>query len=109
MPEPLRRLRGRAVKNAWAVTIAITDDGATCCGWQASGPVRRRISAEIRRGQRARQAALGRPRKQGYEDMSTRAARAFPQRPVLAGQCWRAGVPIMAAGQCVRRGRRGAA
>jgi len=87
-----------AVKNAWAVTIAITDDGGHLLWLQrldGAAP----ISAEIAVA-KARTAALGRRESKGYEDMINQGRTAFLSAPVLQGML-EGGVPIMAAGQCV--------
>ncbi len=87
-----------AVKNAWAVTIAITDDGGHLLWLQrldGAAP----ISADIALA-KARTAALGRRESKGYEDMINQGRTAFLSVPVLQGML-EGGVPIMAAGHCV--------
>ncbi|MBE0547455.1 MAG: heme-binding protein [Rubrivivax sp.] len=87
-----------AVKNAWAVTIAITDDGGHLLWLQrldGAAP----ISADIAVA-KARTAALGRRESKGYEDMINQGRTAFLSAPVLQGML-EGGVPIMAAGHCV--------
>ncbi len=87
-----------AVKNAWAVTIAITDDGGHLLWLQrldGAAP----ISAEIAVA-KARTAALGRRESKGYEDMINQGRTAFLSAPGLQGML-EGGVPIMAAGHCV--------
>lgn len=87
-----------AVQNAWAVTIAITDDGGHLLWLQrldGAAP----ISADIALA-KARTAALGRRESKGYEDMINQGRTAFLSAPVLQGML-EGGVPIMAAGHCV--------
>ena len=87
-----------AVQNAWAVTIAITDDGGHLLWLQrldGAAP----ISAEIAVA-KARTAALGRRESKGYEDMINQGRTAFLSVGALQGML-EGGVPIMAAGQCV--------
>ena len=86
------------MKNAWAVTIAITDDGGHLLWLQrldGAAP----ISAEIAVA-KARTAALGRRESKGYEDMINQGRTAFLSAPGLQGML-EGGVPIMAAGHCV--------
>ncbi|MDP1650592.1 MAG: heme-binding protein [Rubrivivax sp.] len=87
-----------AVQNAWAVTIAITDDGGHLLWLQrldGAAP----ISADIAVA-KARTAALGRRESKGYEDMINQGRTAFLSAPVLQGML-EGGVPIMAAGHCL--------
>lgn len=86
-----------AVKNSWAVTLAIVDDGGHLLWLQrldGAAP----ISAEIATA-KARTAALGRRESKTYEDMINGGRTAFLSAPVLAGML-EGGVPILVDGQC---------
>ncbi|MDO8419866.1 MAG: heme-binding protein [Rubrivivax sp.] len=87
-----------ALKQGWAVTIAITDDGGHLLWLQrldGAAP----ISAEIALA-KARTAALGRRETKGYEDMINQGRTAFLSVPSLQGML-EGGVPILSGGQCV--------
>jgi glc operon protein GlcG len=87
-----------AVKNAWAVTIAIVDDGGHLVWLQrldGAAP----ISAEIAPA-KARTAALGRRESKVYEEMINTGRTSFLSAPALKGML-EGGVPIMVQGQCV--------
>jgi uncharacterized protein GlcG (DUF336 family) len=87
-----------ALKNAWAVTFAIVDDGGHLLWLQrldGAAP----ISAEIAPA-KARAAALGRRESKVYEDMINQGRNSFLSVPVLQGML-EGGVPIMVDGQCV--------
>lgn len=84
--------------HAWAVTIAIVDDGGHLLWLQrldGAAP----ISASIAPA-KARTAALGRKESKDFEDMINNGRVAFLSAPVLEGVL-EGGVPIMVDGQCV--------
>ena len=87
-----------AVKNNWAVTLAIVDDGGHLLWLQrldGAAP----ISAEIAPA-KARTAALGRRESKVYEDMINGGRVSFLSAPALHGML-EGGVPILVDGQCV--------
>jgi glc operon protein GlcG len=87
-----------ALKNGWAVTIAITDDGGHLIWLQrldGAAPISAHIAAA-----KARSAALGRRETKGYEDMINQGRTAFLSAPELQGML-EGGMPILAGGHCV--------
>jgi uncharacterized protein GlcG (DUF336 family) len=87
-----------ALKNGWAVTIAISDDGGHLLWLQrldGAAPISAHIAAA-----KARSAALGRRETKGYEDMINQGRTAFLSAPELQGML-EGGVPILAGGHCV--------
>ena len=87
-----------ALAHAWAVTIAIADDGGHLLWLQrldGAAPV----SAEIATA-KARTAALGRRESKVYEDMINQGRTSFLSAPLLRGML-EGGVPILVDGQCV--------
>ena len=87
-----------ALAHAWAVTIAIVDDGGHLLWLQrldGAAPV----SAEIATA-KARTAALGRRESKVYEDMINQGRTSFLSAPLLRGML-EGGVPILVDGQCV--------
>jgi glc operon protein GlcG len=87
-----------ALKNVWAVTIAIVDDGGHLLWLQrldGAAP----ISAEIAPA-KARTAAVGRRESKVYEDMINGGRTSFLSAPTLHGML-EGGVPIVVSGQCV--------
>jgi glc operon protein GlcG len=87
-----------ALKNQWAVTIAIVDDGGHLLWLQrldGAAP----ISSHIAPG-KARTAAVGRRESKVYEDMINQGRAAFLSAPTLEGML-EGGVPILVQGQCV--------
>ena len=87
-----------ALAHAWAVTIAIADDGGHLLWLQrldGAAPV----SAEIATA-KARTAALGRRESTVYEDMINQGRTSFLSAPLLRGML-EGGVPILVDGQCV--------
>ena len=87
-----------ATANAWAVTIAIVDDGGHLLWLQrldGAAPV----SAHIAPAQ-ARTAALGRRESKVYEDVINQGRTSFLSVPEIEGLL-EGGVPIMAQGHCI--------
>jgi len=87
-----------AAKNAWAVTIAIVDDGGHLLHLQrleGAAP----ISAHIAPA-KANTAAMGRRETKIYEDMINGGRFSFLSAPELRGML-EGGVPIMKDGQCL--------
>jgi uncharacterized protein GlcG (DUF336 family) len=87
-----------ALANAWAVTIAIVDDGGHLLWLQrldGAAP----ISAQIAPA-KAQTAALGRRESKVYEDMINGGRVSFLSAPALQGML-EGGVPIVVDGQCV--------
>lgn len=87
-----------AVKNAWAVTIAIVDDGGHLLHLQrldGAAP----ISAHIAPA-KANTAAMGRRETKVYEDMINGGRVSFLSAPEIKGML-EGGVPIMKDGQCL--------
>ncbi len=87
-----------ALKNNWAVSIAIVDDGGYVLWLQrldGAAP----ISAEIAPA-KARTAAVGRRESKVYEDMINQGRTAFLSAPTLTGML-EGGVPILVQGECV--------
>lgn len=87
-----------AVKNNWAVTIAIVDDGGHLLGLQRldGAPA---ISAHIAPA-KAQTAALGRRESKVYEDVINGGRTSFLSAPVLQGML-EGGVPVLKDGQCI--------
>ena len=86
-----------ALRNGWAVTIAIVDDGGHLLALQrldGAAPVSAQIAPA-----KARTAALGRRESRLYEDMINQGRVSFLSAP-LEGML-EGGVPIMVEGQCV--------
>lgn len=87
-----------ALRQQWAVTIAIVDDGGHLLHLQrldGAAPVSAHIAPA-----KARTAALGRRESKGYEDVINGGRMAFLSAPVLEGML-EGGVPIMKDGQCL--------
>jgi uncharacterized protein GlcG (DUF336 family) len=87
-----------ALKNGWAVTLAVVDDGGHLLWLQrldGAAP----ISAEIAPA-KARTAALGRRESKVYEDMINGGRVSFLSAPVLQGML-EGGVPIVVDGQVI--------
>jgi glc operon protein GlcG len=86
-----------ALKNSWAVTIAIVDDGGHLLWLQrldGAPPASAHIGPE-----KARTAAMGRRESKTYEDTINNGRFAFISAP-LQGML-EGGVPIMKDGQCI--------
>ncbi len=87
-----------ALKNSWAVSIAIVDDGGHLLWFQrldGAAP----ISAHIAPG-KARTAAMGRRESKVYEDMINGGRTSFLSAPDLDGML-EGGVPVIKDGQCL--------
>jgi uncharacterized protein GlcG (DUF336 family) len=87
-----------ALKNHWAVTIAICDDGGHLLWLQrldGAAPVSAHIAPA-----KARTAALGRRESKSYEDMINQGRTSFLSAPALDAML-EGGVPIMLDGQCL--------
>lgn len=87
-----------AMANAWAVTIAIADDGGHLLWLQrldGAAPVSAHIAAA-----KARTAALGRRESRDYEEMINNGRTAFLSVPVIDGLL-EGGVPVLAEGHCI--------
>jgi glc operon protein GlcG len=87
-----------AIKNNWAVSISIVDDGGNALWFQrldGAAP----ISAHIAPA-KARTAALGRRESKVYEDMINGGRASFLSAPTLEGML-EGGVPIVKDGQCL--------
>ena len=88
---------GEALRHAWAVSIAIVDDGGHLLWLQrldGAAP----ISAHIAPA-KARTAALGRRESRLYEEMINQGRMSFLSAPDLHGML-EGGVPIVVDGQC---------
>ncbi|MDE2419383.1 MAG: heme-binding protein [Burkholderiales bacterium] len=87
-----------ALKNSWAVSICIVDDGGNLLWFQrldGAAP----ISAHIAPG-KARTSAMGRRESKVYEDMINGGRASFLSAPNLEGML-EGGVPILKDGQCL--------
>ena len=87
-----------ALKNNWAVTIAIVDDGGHLL-WLQRLDGAAAISAHIAPA-KAHTAALGRRESKVYEDVINGGRYSFLSAPALQGML-EGGVPIMKDGQCL--------
>jgi glc operon protein GlcG len=87
-----------ALKNKWAVSIAIVDDGGHLL-WQQRLDGAAPISTQIAPA-KARTAALGRRESRIYEEMINGGRVSFLSAPGLEGML-EGGVPIMKDGQCL--------
>ena len=87
-----------ALKNQWAVTIAIVDDGGHLL-WLQRLDGAAAISAHIAPA-KAHAAALGRRESKGYEDMINGGRTAFLSAPTMQGLL-EGGVPVMKDGRCL--------
>ena len=90
--------QAEAVKNNWAVSIAIVDDGGHLLSFQrldGAAP----ISSHIAPG-KARTAAIGQRETKVYEDMINGGRVSFLSAPDLNAML-EGGVPIMKDGQCL--------
>src|SRR6478736_4883495 len=86
-----------ALKNSWAVSIAIVDDGGHLL-WLQRLDGAAAISAQIAPA-KAHTAAVGRRESKVYEDIVNQGRVSFLSAPTLDGML-EGGVPIVADGQC---------
>jgi uncharacterized protein GlcG (DUF336 family) len=100
--EDVRRMaaaaEAEALANAWAVTIAIVDDGGHLLWLQrldGAAPISVQIAPA-----KAHTAALGRRESKVYEDMINQGRVSFLSAPSLQGML-EGGVPILLDGQCL--------
>jgi len=87
-----------ALKNNWAVSICIVDDGGHLLSFQrldGAAPISSHIAPA-----KARTAALGRRESKVYEDIINGGRVSFLSAPGLEGML-EGGVPIMKEGQCL--------
>lgn len=87
-----------AIKNGWAVTIAIVDDGGHLLHLQRldnAPPVSSHIAPA-----KAHTAAVGRRESKVYEDVINGGRMSFLSAPAIAGML-EGGVPILKDGQCL--------
>ncbi|WP_421955631.1 GlcG/HbpS family heme-binding protein [Polaromonas sp.] len=87
-----------AVKNNWAVTIAIVDDGGHLLHLQrldGAAPASAHIAPA-----KANTAALGRRESKVYEDIINGGRVSFLSAPAIAGML-EGGVPVVKDGQCI--------
>jgi uncharacterized protein GlcG (DUF336 family) len=87
-----------ALKNNWAVTIAVTDDGGHLL-WLQRLDGAPPVSAHIAPG-KARTAALGRRESRVYEEIINQGRTSFLSAPTIDAML-EGGVPIMADGHCI--------
>jgi glc operon protein GlcG len=94
----LSAARDEALRNQWAVSIAVVDDGGHLLGLyrlDGAAPMSARMAPA-----KARTSALGRRETLAYEDMINKGRTAFLSAPDLDGML-EGGVPIVAGGQVV--------
>ncbi|MFM8930173.1 MAG: GlcG/HbpS family heme-binding protein [Betaproteobacteria bacterium] len=100
--EDVRRVaqaaEAEAMKNQWAVTIAITDEGGHLL-WLQRLDGAPPVSAHIAPG-KARTAALGRRESRVYEEIINQGRTSFLSAPTIDAML-EGGVPIMAQGHCI--------
>ena len=94
----LAAAEAEAIKNQWAVTIAIVDDGGHLLALQRLDGAAA-ISAHIAPA-KAHTAALGRRESKVYEDVINQGRTSFLSAPAIAGML-EGGVPILQDGQCI--------
>ncbi len=87
-----------ALKNNWAVTIAIVDDGGHLL-WLQRLDGTPAVSAHIAPA-KAHTAALGRRESKVYEDVINQGRTSFLSAPAIQGML-EGGVPIIKDGQCI--------
>jgi uncharacterized protein GlcG (DUF336 family) len=94
----LAAAQAEAMKNHWAVTIAVVDDGGHLLGLRRldGAPA---ISAHIAPA-KAQTAALGRRESKVYEDVINGGRTSFLSAPLLQGML-EGGVPIVKDAQCI--------
>jgi glc operon protein GlcG len=94
----LTAAEAEALKNNWAVTIAVVDDGGHLLGLQRLDGCPA-ISAHIAPA-KANTSALGRRESKIYEDIINAGRTSFLSAPLLQGML-EGGVPIMKDGVCI--------
>lgn len=94
----LAAAEAEAIKNQWAVAIAIVDDGGHLLALQRLDGAAA-ISTHIAQA-KAHTAALGRRDSKVYEDMINQGRSSFLSAPVIAGML-EGGVPILHEGLCI--------
>ena len=94
----LAAAEAEALKNNWAVSIAIVDDGGHLLGLLAPG--RRARHFRPHRPAKAHTAALGRRESKVYEDVINGGRIWFLSAPTCKGML-EGGVPILKDGQCI--------
>ncbi|ACO80451.1 glyoxylate glcG protein [Azotobacter vinelandii CA] len=97
MARILAGARDEALRNQWAVTIAVVDDGGHPLALErldGCAPIGAYIAME-----KARSAALGRRETKGYEEMVNGGRTAFVSAPLLTSL--EGGVPLLVDGQTV--------
>jgi glc operon protein GlcG len=94
----LTACEAEALKNNWAVTIAVVDDGGHLLGLQRLDGVAA-ISSHIAPA-KAHTAALGRRESKIYEDIINQGRTSFLSAPLLHGML-EGGVPIVKDGQVI--------
>ena len=87
-----------ALKNGWAVSIAIVDDGGHLL-WLQRLDGAAAVSAHIAPA-KAQTSALGRRESKVYEEVINQGRNSFLSVPLLSGML-EGGVPILVDGQCV--------
>lgn len=87
-----------ALRNRWAVSIAIVDDGGHLL-WQQRLDGAAPLSSHIAPA-KARTAALGRRESKVYEDMINQGRYSFLSAPLLEGML-EGGVPVVVDGHCI--------
>ncbi|MDY7560955.1 MULTISPECIES: heme-binding protein [unclassified Pseudomonas] len=93
----LAAARAEALKNNWAVSIAVVDDGGHPLAMErldGCAPIGAYIAME-----KARTSALGRRESKGYEDMVNGGRNAFLSAPLLTSL--EGGVPVIVDGQVI--------
>lgn len=94
----LAAAEAEALKNQWAVTISVVDDGGNLLGLvRLDGAAA--ISSHISSA-KAKTAALGRRETKVYEDIINGGRTSFLSAPVLEGML-EGGVPIVKEGNCI--------
>ena len=97
-PADIGKTMAEALKNNWAVTIAIVDDGGHLLSLQrldGAAPISSHIAPA-----KAHTAALGQRETKVYEDIINNGRYAFLTAPEVKGML-EGGVPIMKDGQCL--------
>lgn len=94
----LEAAKAEALRNSWAVTIAVADDGGHLLGlFRLDGAPA--MSAQMAPA-KARTAAMGRRESKAYEEMINNGRYSFLSAPGLEGML-EGGVPILVGNQCV--------